>query len=301
MLSAKVLPKIQGKYKKNINLGQLCWFKTTGFAEVLYIPSDIMDLENFLNNLNKTRIETSIYVIGAGSNLLVRDKGLEGIVIRLGSGFNYINHYKSLVTVGASVLDYHIAKYALKNSISGLEFLSGIPGTIGGGVKMNAGAYGYNISDILVSAKAINIFSGIKRVFRNHDFGYYYRGNALKDEWLFYEATLRGYPGNKIEIESSMQEIQKSRLFSQPINSKTGGSTFKNPINEQAWRLIDGCGLRGKKVGKAKFSELHPNFLINEGGASASDLEALIKIAKQSVKKKYGVLLEEEIKIIGNE
>ena len=289
------LPKIKGKYRKKADVGKMCWFKTSGIAEVLFIPQDIEDLEYFL--LNKSN-DLPIYVMGAGSNLLIRDGGINGVIIRLGAGFNYIQHEDNNIVAGSACLDLNVANYAAKNSITGLEFLAGIPGSIGGALAMNAGAYNNDISSILIEAKAINILSGEIKTFQNQEIGYYYRGKRLSDDWLFYEAKLRGKKGNKTEILNTIANIQKQRSSAQPIKSRTGGSTFKNPINYKAWELIDQCGLRGMKRGDAKFSELHCNFLVNEGNAKASDIEFLIKLAKQRVKEKFNIDLEEEIKIV---
>ena len=289
------LPKIKGKYRKKADVGKMCWFKTSGIAEVLFIPQDIEDLEYFL--LNKSN-DLPIYVMGAGSNLLIRDGGINGVIIRLGAGFNYIQHEDNNIVAGSACLDLNVANYAAKNSITGLEFLAGIPGSIGGALAMNAGAYNNDISSILIEAKAINILSGEIKTFQNQEIGYYYRGKRLSDDWLFYEAKLRGKKGNKTEILNTIANIQKQRSSAQPIKSRTGGSTFKNPINYKAWELIDQCGLRGMKRGDAKFSELHCNFLVNEGNAKASDIEFLIKLAKQRVKEKFSIDLEEEIKIM---
>ena len=289
------LPKIKGKYSKNADVGKMCWFKTSGIAEVLFIPQDIEDLEYFL--LNKSN-DLPIYVMGAGSNLLIRDRGINGVIIRLGAGFNYIQHKGNNIIAGSACLDLNVANYAAKNSITGLEFLAGIPGSIGGALAMNAGAYNNDISSILVEVKAINILSGGIKIFQNQEIGYFYRGKKLSDDWIFYEAKLRGKKGNKTEILNTIANIQKQRLSTQPVKSRTGGSTFKNPINHKAWELIDRCGLRGMKYGDAQFSELHCNFLVNEGNAKASDIEFLIKLAKQRVKEKFSIDLEEEIKIM---
>lgn len=292
------LPKIKGKYRENADIGKMCWFKTSGIVEVLFIPQDIKDLEYFL--LNKPK-DLPIYVMGAGSNLLIRDGGVNGIMIRLGAGFNYIRHEDNYIIVGTACLDLNLANYAAQNSIAGLEFFAGIPGSIGGALAMNAGAYNNDTSSVLVEAKAINMLTGEMRIFQNQEIGYYYRGKSLSDNWIFYEAKLRGKRGNKTEILEAIQGIQEERSLTQPIKSRTGGSTFKNPSGHKAWQLIDQCGLRGMKRGDAKFSEQHCNFLVNKENAKASDIEFLVKLAQQRVKEKFNVNLEEEIKIIGND
>ncbi len=291
------LPKIKGKYRENANAGKMCWFKTNGIVDILFIPQDIDDLKYFLSNKPKN---LPIYIMGAGSNLLIRDGGFNGMIIRLGVGFNYVRHDENNIIAGCASLDLNVANYAANNSIAGLEFFAGIPGSIGGALAMNAGAYNSDTSSVLIEARAINIFTAEIRKFSNQEIGYFYRGKKLTNDWIFYEAKFRGYNGDRNKIQKAIKEIQEKRSSTQPIKSKTGGSTFKNPPNQKAWQLIDQCGLRGEKIGDAKFSELHCNFLINEGEAKASDLEHLIKLAKKRVKNNFEINLEEEIKIIGS-
>ena len=298
MSNIDTLPKIKGKYRENADIGKMCWFKTSGIVDILFIPKDIEDLRYFLSNRPDN---LSIYVMGIGSNMLVRDGGVKGIMIRLGAGFNYINHKENTITAGCAVLDLNLANYAAKNSIAGLEFFAGIPGSIGGALAMNAGAYGNDTSSVLIEAKAINMVTSEIKTFLASEIGYYYRGKKLSTKWLFFEAKFKGYFGDKIKIQKAIDGIQEARSSTQPIKSKTGGSTFKNPLNQKAWQLIDKCGLRGKKIGGAKFSELHCNFLVNEGDAKSSDLEDLINLAKKKVKDKFSITLQEEIKIIGNQ
>ncbi|MSO13731.1 UDP-N-acetylmuramate dehydrogenase [Rickettsiales endosymbiont of Trichoplax sp. H2] len=297
MSHTDTLPKIKGKYRENADIGKMCWFKTSGIVDILFIPKDIDDLRYFLSNRPNN---LSIYVMGIGSNMLIRDGGVRGVMIRLGAGFNYINHKENIITAGCAVLDLNVANYAAKNSIAGLEFFAGIPGSIGGALAMNAGAYGNDTSSVLIEAKAINMFTSEIKTFLTSEIGYYYRGKKLSAEWLFFEAKFKGYFGDKNKIQKAIDNIQEARSSTQPIKSKTGGSTFKNPHNQKAWQLIDKCGLRGEKIGGAKFSELHCNFLINEGGAKSSDLEDLIILARQKVKEKFNINLEEEIKILGH-
>ena len=291
------LPEVRGKYRENADIGKMCWFKTSGIAEILFIPQDIEDLECFL--LNKPK-DLPTYIMGAGSNLLIRDGGIKGVMIKLGSGFNYIQHRGNNVIVGSACLNFNLANYVAQNSIAGLEFFAGIPGSIGGTLAMNAGAYDSDTSSVLIEAKTINMVTAKMRIFQNQEIEYFYRGKKLSDEWIFYEAKLKGSKGNKTEILKTIENIQQRRSLTQPIKSKTGGSTFKNPSGYKAWQLIDQCGLRGVSQGGAKFSELHCNFLVNKGNAKASDIEFLINLAKKKVKKKFNIDLEEEIKIIGN-
>lgn len=290
------LPKIKGKYRENADIGKMSWFKTNGIADVLFIPEDINDLKCFLSYKPK---DIPMYIMGAGSNLLIRDGGFKGVIIRLGAGFNYVRHDESNIIAGCACLDLSIANYAANKSIAGLEFFAGIPGSIGGALAMNAGAYNDDTSSVLTEAKAINILTGETKKFSTQQIGYFYRGKQLTNDWLFYEGKFKGHQGDKHTIQESIKKIQEKRSATQPVNSKTGGSSFKNTSNHKAWQLIDQCGLRGMKIGGAKFSELHCNFLINEGSAKASDLENLINLAKKKVQDKFGINLEEEIKIIG--
>ncbi len=291
------LPKIKGKYRENADIGKMCWFKTSGVVDILFIPKDIDDLRFFLSNRPE---DIPIYVMGVGSNMLIREGGVRGVMIRLGAGFNYINHKENIITAGCAVLDLNVANYAAKNSIAGLEFFAGIPGSIGGALAMNAGAYGNDTSNVLIEAKAINIVTSEIKTFLTPEIGYCYRGKKLSSEWMFFEAKFKGYFGDKIKIQKTIDNIQDARSSTQPIKSKTGGSTFKNPPDQKAWKLIDECGLRGKQIGGVKFSELHCNFLINARYAKSSDLESLIMLARQKVKKQFNINLEEEIKILGH-
>jgi len=289
------LPEVRGRYRYNANLGKMCWFGVGGNADVLFIPADASDLQKFLVEIDRN---TPITIIGVGSNLLIRDGGIRGITIRLGAGFNYIDHNKEIVRAGAAVLDLHVAQYCLEQHIAGLEFLSGIPGTIGGAIYMNAGAYHDDISKILIEAIAINL-KGELAILKNNKIGYAYRNNGLKEKWIFIEGIFQGKKGDYQTIEKDIKNIKENRIIAQPIKSKTGGSTFKNPEGLSAWRLIDEAGCRGLKVGGAKVSEQHCNFFINDGLATADDLEDLIHEVQNRVLSKTGILLALEIKIIG--
>ena len=291
------LPKIEGKYRFDSSLSSMCWFKVGGGADVVFIPKNAKDLKLFLHNKPKGIPCT---VIGAGSNILVRDRGIKGIVIKLGRGFNYISHDDEHVTVGAAVMDINVALYAQEYGLYGLEFLAGIPGNIGGALVMNAGAYGSDISQILHSAAAINKNDGQIKDFYVEEIGYKYRGNSLGNEWIFIEAKFKnlGY-GDKELIKSKVMQIKQERLDTQPVKSRTGGSTFKNPEEQKAWELIDQAGCRGLTIGGAQVSDKHCNFIINNGDATAQDIEDLIITVQKRVHENSGVTLEPEIKILG--
>lgn len=291
------LPKVSGKYRENADLSKMCWFRVGGLAEVLFQPLDLDDLVYFLKNKPS---DIPCFVFGVGSNLLIRDGGIKGVVIRLGKGFNYIhlttnNH----IITGAASMDVNVAMFAWQNGIGGVEFLSGIPGTIGGALAMNAGAYKKEMKDVLIRAKAVNLNGEVVN-FSAQELGYVYRGHSLKGFWIFIEAELKGYLDDPNLIKEKIDTIQTQRSDTQPIRSKTCGSTFKNPPAINAWKLIDQAGCRGLAIGGAQVSEKHSNFLINTGTATAQDLENLIHEVKQKVLKTSGVELKEEIIIIGS-
>lgn len=288
------LPEIRGSYRHNADLSKQCWFNVGGPASLLFKPIDADDLSEFLTEYkNRTKIIT----LGVGSNVLIRDEGFDGCIIRLGRGFNYIHKEGNILTCGAACLDINVARYAMEEGIAGLEFLSGIPGTIGGALAMNAGAYGKEISDVLITATAVNK-NGETRVFTPHEIGYRYRGKSLDESWIFTEAKLCGVYGDISEISKAIDKIQSEREKTQPIRSKTSGSTFKNTASYKAWELIDRAGCRGLTIGGAKVSEMHCNFFINTGGASAKNIIDLIAAVKERVYNHTGVMLQEEIKII---
>jgi UDP-N-acetylmuramate dehydrogenase len=292
----KILPKVRGQYKLNYNLAHLTWFKVGGPADVLFKPEDTDDLVFFLSqNQNKLPLT----VLGAGSNIIIRDKGVEGVVIKLGRNFTSIEiDDKGRLVVGAGCLNYNLAKFCRDNSIKGLEFLVGIPGTIGGGIAMNAGSYGSEFRDIVVEVEAVDYDGKIKR-FTNSEMGFSYRKNTLPDNLIFTKVIFKAETGNKEQITDRMREINEARSATQPITEKTGGSTFANPDGKKSWELIDGAGLRGKRIGGASMSNLHCNFMINHGDASATDIEELGEYVRSEVKKHYGVNLHWEIKRIG--
>jgi UDP-N-acetylmuramate dehydrogenase len=289
------LPEVRGRYRENVALGKMCWFGVGGRAEVVFIPADIADLQHFL--INKPA-DVPCFVFGVGSNTLIRDGGIDGVVIRLGGEFNYIQVQGEVVTAGAAVMDVNLANYACQAGLTGLEFMIGIPGTVGGALAMNAGAYGSDTATVLLEATAVNSRGELQK-FAPQEIGYGYRHKDLSDEWIFVEAKFQARPGDIDEIQAKMDEIKHQRGDTQPVRAKTGGSTFKNPEGHKAWQLIDQAGLRGAKVGGAIMSEKHCNFLINEGDATAADIEQLIALVKEEVLKKTGVQLEAEIKIVG--
>ncbi len=289
------LPKVRGQYREKASLSKVTWFQVGGKAEILFKPEDAYDLAHFIKNKPKN---IHVEVLGVGSNLLVRDGGLDGVVIRLGRNFAQMTCEGNKLHVGAGCLDSNVARFACDNGIGGLEFLIGVPGTIGGALAMNAGAYGNETKDILVSAEAIDE-AGNKHTLSCEDMGFAYRSNQIPRSWIFTSAILHGRVGDKEEIEKRMAEIVNQRESTQPVRTRTGGSTFTNPTGNKAWQLIDEAGCRGLTIGGAQVSEKHCNFLINTGNATASDIENLGEEVRRRVKKKSGVDLHWEIKIIG--
>jgi UDP-N-acetylmuramate dehydrogenase len=290
------LPKVRGEYRENFNLGKVAWFQTDGFVEVLFKPKDIEDLAHFLANKPK---EIPYFVFGVGSNILIKGSVYKGVAIRLGREFNHISHNENFqITAGAGCLDLNVAFYSKDSGIGGLEFLSGIPGTIGGAVAMNAGAYGGEVKDILVEARGVDSNGNILN-FSNADMGFKYRSNSVAKDVIWVSATFQGYKEDKEVINSKIIEIQNKRETTQPIRTKTSGSTFKNPEGHKAWQLIDEAGCRGLQIGGARVSDMHCNFFINTGEATSNDIEVLIQEVKKRVLDKSGILLKEEIFIIG--
>jgi UDP-N-acetylmuramate dehydrogenase len=290
------LPKTRGRLEANVSMAELTWFRTGGPAEVLFAPADEDDLAGFLAGLSE---DIPVYPVGVGSNLLVRDGGVRGVVVRLGRGFGQLEgfeHYRILA--GAAVPDVKVARFALDKGIGGLTFLRGIPGTIGGALRMNGGAYGGETKDVLVEARGVDR-RGRKLVLSNKDMKYSYRHCGAPEDVIFTAAVLQGEKGDPAEIAAAMEEITSRREATQPVKTRTGGSTFKNPAGAKAWQLIDQAGLRGFAIGPAKVSELHCNFLINEGGATAAQLEELGETVRRRVQQTSGIELEWEIKRIG--
>lgn len=292
----KRLPAVRGRLEANAPLAEFTWFRVGGPAEVLFTPLDETDLADFLK---ATPAEIPVYVIGVGSNLLVRDGGVPGVVVRLGRGFSDMklepNHR---IRVGSAVPDVRVAKFAYDNVIDGLTFLRGIPGTIGGALRMNGGAYGGETKDVVVEVRGLDR-TGKLHVLSSADMKYSYRHCGAAEDLIFTEALLQGRPGNQADILAAMEKITDSREATQPIKSRTGGSTFKNPPAHKSWQLIDKAGMRGFAIGPAKVSDLHCNFLINEGGATAAQIEKLGETIRERVKATSGIELEWEIKRIG--
>jgi UDP-N-acetylmuramate dehydrogenase len=290
------LPEVRGKFTANASLKSQTWFGVGGPAEVLFKPEDVSDLARFLNHLPE---DVPVTVIGAASNLLIRDGGVKGVVIKMGPQFSSIGIEGQLLATGAAAMDINVAKVALKHEFSGFEFLCGIPGTIGGALRMNAGAHGGEIKDILHEAVALDRH-GNKHVLRNDEMAFSYRKCGLPKEWIFVQAILKGQTGNAEDIDARMKHIQKARQEAQPVREKTGGSTFSNPLGFKAWELIDKAGCRGLRLGGAMMSEQHCNFMINTGTATAQDLEDLGEEVRRRVYESTGIMLEWEIRLIGD-
>ena len=291
------LPPVRGRLSENASLAKVTWFGVGGPAEVLFKPADSDDLAAFLKAKPKG---VPITVIGVGSNLLVRDGGVPGVVIRLGREFATIEVNNADVLCGAGALDGNVARAAQKAGVTGLEFLSGVPGTIGGALRMNAGAYGAEMKNIVVGATALD-GSGGRHELSAKDLGFSYRKSEVPADWIFIAAHLLGHAGQAADIQARMDAIKAAREDTQPLRTKTGGSTFKNPEGHKAWQLIDEAGCRGFRIGGAQVSEKHCNFLINTGDATAADLEALGEEVRRRVKKMSGIELQWEIRRIGVE
>lgn len=289
------LPSVRGRLSAGASLAKVTWFGVGGPAEVLFKPADVDDLAAFLKACPD---DVPVTMIGVGSNLLVRDGGVPGVVIRLGRAFATIEVSGQNIHCGAGALDVNVALMAQKENLSGLEFLSGVPGTIGGALRMNAGAYGGEVKDVFVAAKAVDMNGNIHDLTMD-DMGFSYRHSAVATDWIFVSAQLRGYPGDAKIIAERMAQIKSAREDTQPLRTRTGGSTFKNPDGRKAWELIDQAGCRGLRIGGAQVSEKHCNFLINDATASAADIEALGEEVRQRVKATSGVDLQWEIRRIG--
>ena len=289
------LPAVRGRLTEGASLAKVTWFRVGGPAEVLFKPADVADLQAFLAGCPA---DVTITVLGVGSNLLVRDGGIPGVVIRLGRAFAEIRTEGQKIYAGAAALDLNVALAARAAGIGGLEFLSGIPGTIGGACRMNAGAYGSELAAVLVAATAVDRRGELHRLDKAA-MGFTYRHSAVPDDWIFCGAELVGEPGDATEIQQRLNAIQAAREESQPVRARTGGSTFVNPEGRKAWQLIDQAGCRGLRLGGAMVSEKHCNFLINTGDATAAEIEALGEMVRQRVKEASGIELAWEIKRIG--
>ena len=292
------MPDLRGRLLANQSLAELTWFRVGGPAQVLFTPADEDDLAYFLAHLPQ---QVSIYVVGVGSNLIVRDGGLPGVVIRLSPrGFGETGASEDIVSAGAAALDKRVAETAAAANLSGLEFLFGIPGTIGGALRMNAGANGSETRDVLIDASGVGR-DGKQVRFTNADMKFVYRNSGVDPSIIFTSARFRGLPAAPQVIRARMNEVQSHRETAQPIREKTGGSTFKNPPDNSAWKLIDAAGCRGLRVGGAQVSEMHCNFLINTGTATGHDIETLGETVRARVKENSGIELHWEIKRIGIE
>ncbi len=289
------LPAVRGSYEEAVSLADMTWFRVGGVAEVLYRPADVEDLAEFLEAWPS---DIPLTVIGVGSNLLVRDGGLPGVVVRLGRAFARIETAGAEVVAGAAAPDMAIALAARDAGIGGLEFLRGVPGTLGGALRMNAGAYGREIADVLVCVEALDARGEMHRALAG-DLDLSYRHSSAPADWIFVRARLRGRAEARDVVAERMARVKEAREASQPTRARTGGSTFKNPPGAKAWELIDAAGCRGLRHGGARVSEQHCNFLINEGGASAQDLETLGEEVRCRVLEATGLLLEWEIRRLG--
>lgn len=294
------LPTPRGELRADAPLARGTWFRVGGSAEALFRPRDVDDLIEFLK---AKPADVPVTILGAGTNLLIRDGGVAGVVVRLGRTFAGIRVEDDRVVAGGAAMDVNVARAAAAANLAGLEFLSGIPGTIGGAVRMNAGAYGRELRDVVVSVEAVDPRGG-RHVLKGPELGLAYRTCAIPESWTFVSAVLRGRGGSSAAIRAGMASVQAARAESQPIRSKTGGSTFANPVGPEAggaraWELIDRAGCRGLRRGGAVVSDLHCNFLVNDGSATAADLEALGEEVRRRVAETSGVVLRWEIRRIG--
>ena len=295
----KFLPEVKGKYQENAPLSNTSWFKVGGTADVLFLPADVDDLSEFLSNKPQS---LDLNILGACSNVIIRDKGIRGCVVKFKDGFTDFAVDGCSVKVGCGVLNYRLVSFLLKHRLTGLEFLSSIPGSIGGAVAMNAGCYGHEISEFLISVEGVDKKTGKIYQIPAKDLSLSYRYNGLANDFIFTNAIfLLKFERDQNKIEKTINEISKMKLASQPTREKTGGSTFKNPPNSKykAWELIDLAGFRGFVLGGAKVSDKHTNFFINMGQATAENLEELGELVRTTVKEKFNITLEWEIKRIG--
>lgn len=295
-MSVATLPKVDGKLTPDAPLAPLVWFKSGGNAEWLFEPKDVADLQNFLRDLDA---ETPVMALGLGSNLIVRDGGVPGVVVRLGKAFAKVEAAGDLVLdCGGGASGILVSSTARDNGIAGLEFLRSIPGTVGGFVRMNGGAYGGEVKDILVDCDIVTR-DGELVTLAVDELHYSYRHSELSDGAIVIAARFEGRPGDFAAIQAEMDRISTSREASQPLRSKTGGSTFKNPDGYKAWQLVDEAGCRGLQIGGAQVSEKHTNFLINTGHATSAEIEALGEEVRSRVKAKSGIDLHWEIQRVG--
>tara|TARA_Y100000813_G_scaffold197328_1_gene182428 strand:- start:649 stop:1554 length:906 start_codon:yes stop_codon:yes gene_type:complete len=283
--------------KINYNIGKKTWFGTGGKAKILLVINNLKSLKFLLKLLPKSQ---PIFLIGAGSNIIVRDGGVDGITIKLGKDFKKINYIKkkNIINIGSATKDLDISKFCYENSIGNFEFLRGIPGTLGGNIRMNAGCFGSSISDELISCTIMNRNGKIKEILKE-DLSFDYRYSSIPKDSIVVEAKFKAVTKNKKIIKEILKKVTSKRTLNQPVNSRTGGSTFKNTPKEFAWKLIDKINFRGKIIGGAKVSDLHTNFLINTGNANSLDLELLGEEIRGKVKKKYNINLDWELIRVG--
>lgn len=294
----KSLPNVRGQYRFQVDLSRLTWFRVGGPAHVVFKPADLEDLAFFLRH---KPVDLPVFMLGVGSNVLVRSGGIPGVTIRLGKGFTNLAVTGTSVEGGAALLDRVIAQVAVQESLTGFEYLGGIPGTLGGALRMNAGCYGCEIQDSLEAAFALDD-RGRLHTLTPEEMGFRYRGCSVPEEWIFVGARFRGQTGKQQRIQERLNFLLSEREETQPVHTRTGGSTFANPLGSgmpKAWELIDQAGCRGLFQGKAQVSELHCNFLVNTGGATADDLETLGETVRQKVFKTSGIHLVWEIKRVG--
>jgi UDP-N-acetylmuramate dehydrogenase len=290
------LPNVRGKLKPGAPLAPLVWFKSGGNAELLFEPADRDDLVDYLQSLHA---DTPVMALGLGSNMIVRDGGVPGVTVRLGKAFSKIERLdETTLKCGGGASGILVSSTARDAGIAGLEFLRGIPGTVGGFVRMNGGAYGREVQDVLVSCSLV-LKDGTVEEWQAGQLNYSYRHSDLPDGAIVIDATFRGIPGDPIMIGTEMDRIARAREESQPLRSRTGGSTFKNPAGHKAWALVDAAGCRGLRIGDAQVSEKHCNFLLNLGNASSADIEALGEEVRRRVQAKTNITLEWEIQRIG--
>ena len=291
----EITKKLKSKFFFDHNIGKYTWFRTGGNAKIFAIVENSSELEIILNEINND----DFYILGSGSNLLVRDNGYNGTVIKLGKGFNTININDNKLEVGASILDINLSNFAFKNNIEGFEFYSGIPGSIGGAVKMNAGCFGSETKDVINSVEIYNNFFE-KKTIKKNDIKLSYRSSNIKNNQIITKVIFELNYGKNSHIKDKIDNIKKQRILSQPIKNKTSGSTFKNPVNLYAAKLIEEAGCKGISYGDAFVSNHHANFLINKGKATATDIENLGKLIIEKVYSKFNIKLDWEVKIIGD-
>lgn len=302
------LPAVRGRYTEHAPLGDTSWFRCGGRAEVLYKPADFEDLAHFLKGCPE---DIPVTVLGLCSNVIIRDGGIKGVTIKLGGAFAEIDVDKDagIVSAGAAALDLNVSMAAQRAGLAGLEFLSGIPGSIGGAIRMNAGAYGRETVDVLLEATTLDRM-GMFRHYKPSEMDMSYRYNGIPENFIFTSAKFKAVPDDPLAIEARMNEIKEKRAATQPIRARTGGSTFANPTQDElrahglpdgmkAWQMIDKVGGRGLTIGGAQMSELHCNFMLNTGNATSAELEALGEEIRTRVKDMFGYTLRWEIKRIG--